>query len=242
MCIRDRLLRFTFFVFDPSYAYVADVLMFILVGMGVIGMVFASLQAIFQTDVRRMLAFSSVAQVGYMLLGVGIATTASVAAGYLHLLNHAIIKGGLFLALGAMWYRFGITRMEDFRGLGKTMPLTMGAFTISGLSLIGVPFTAGFVSKLNLTVAAADAGWVWAVGVIMITSILALIYIGRVLLLAYFQSPPTVNGTVVEKNEAPLAMLIPMWALALASIFVGIESDALVDASTRAAELLLGAG
>ena len=156
------LLRFTFFVFDPSYAYVADVLMFILVGMGVIGMVFASLQAIFQTDVRRMLAFSSVAQVGYMLLGVGIATTASVAAGYLHLLNHAIIKGGLFLALGAMWYRFGITRMEDFRGLGKTMPLTMGAFTISGLSLIGVPFTAGFVSKLNLTVAAADAGWVWA--------------------------------------------------------------------------------
>ena len=236
------LLRFTFFVFDPSYAYVADVLMFILVGMGVIGMVFASLQAIFQTDVRRMLAFSSVAQVGYMLLGVGIATTASVAAGYLHLLNHAIIKGGLFLALGAMWYRFGITRMEDFRGLGKTMPLTMGAFTISGLSLIGVPFTAGFVSKLNLTVAAADAGWVWAVGVIMITSILALIYIGRVLLLAYFQSPPTVNGTVVEKNEAPLAMLIPMWALALASIFVGIESDALVDASTRAAELLLGAG
>ena len=216
--------------------------MFILVGMGVIGMVFASLQAIFQTDVRRMLAFSSVAQVGYMLLGVGIATTASVAAGYLHLLNHAIIKGGLFLALGAMWYRFGITRMEDFRGLGKTMPLTMGAFTVSGLSLIGVPFTAGFVSKLNLTVAAADAGWVWAVGVIMITSILALIYIGRVLLLAYFQSPPIVNGAVVDRNEAPVAMLIPMWALALASIFVGIESDALVDASTRAAELLLGAG
>ena len=211
-------------------------------GMGVIGMVFASLQAIFQTDVRRMLAFSSVAQVGYMLLGVGIATTASVAAGYLHLLNHAIIKGGLFLALGAMWYRFGITRMEDFRGLGKTMPLTMGAFTVSGLSLIGVPFTAGFVSKLNLTVAAADAGWVWAVGVIMITSILALIYIGRVLLLAYFQSPPIVNGVVVDRNEAPVAMLIPMWALALASIFVGIESDALVDASTRAAELLLGAG
>ena len=132
--------------------------------------------------------------------------------------------------------------MEDFRGLGKTMPLTMGAFTVSGLSLIGVPFTAGFVSKLNLTVAAADAGWVWAVGVIMITSILALIYIGRVLLLAYFQSPPIVNGSVVVKNEAPLTMLIPMWALALASIFVGIESDALVDASTRAAELLLGAG
>ncbi len=236
------LLRFTFFVFDPSYAYVADVLMFILIGLGVFGMLFASLQAIFQTDVRRMLAYSSVAQVGYMLLGIGIATTASVAAGYLHLLNHAIIKGGLFLALGAMWYRFGITRMEDFRGLGQTMPLTMGAFTVSGLSLIGVPFTAGFVSKINLAGAAADAGWWWAVGIIMITSILALVYIGRVLLLAYFQSPPSVNGTVVARNEAPAAMLLPMWGLALTSIFVGIESDAMVGASLRAAELLLGAG
>ena len=236
------LLRFTFFVFDPGYAYVADVLMYVLVGLGVFGMLFASLQAIFQTDVRRMLAFSSVAQVGYMLLGIGIATTASVAAGYLHLINHAIIKGGLFLALGAMWYRFGITRTEDFQGLGKTMPLTMGAFTVTGLSLVGVPFTAGFVSKINLAEAAAEAGWWWAVGVIMLTSILALIYIGRVLLLAYFQSAPTIDGKVVERNEAPMAMLIPMWALALGSIFIGFESDAIVGAATRAAELLLGAG
>jgi len=236
------LLRFTFFVFDPSFAYVADVLMIILVGLGVVGMLFASLTAIFQTDVRRMLAFSSVAQVGYMLLGIGIATTASVAAGYLHLLNHAVIKGGLFLAVGAMWYRFGITRAEDFRGLGKTMPLTMGAFTVSGLSLIGVPFTAGFVSKINLAGAAADAGWWWAVGIIMLTSILALVYIGRILLVAYFQSPPEVGGVAVKRNEAPLAMLVPMWILALASIVVGIESDALVDASIRAAEVLLGAG
>jgi len=236
------LLRFTFFVFDPSFAYVANVLMYILVGLGVIGMFFASLQAIFQTDVRRMLAYSSVAQVGYMLLGIGIATTASISAGYLHLLNHAIIKCGLFLALGAMWYRFGITRTEDFQGLGKTMPLTMGAFTVSGLSLIGVPFTAGFVSKLNLTLAAAAAGWWWAVGVIMLASILALVYIGRVLLLAYFQEAPMIDGKVVARNEAPWTMLLPMWILALASIFIGFESDAIVGAATRAAELLLGTG
>lgn len=236
------LLRFTFFVFDPSYAYVADELLYILVGMGVIGMVFASLQSIFQTDARRMLAFSSVAQVGYMLLGIGIATTASVAAGYLHLINHAVIKGGLFIAVGAMWYRFGITRTEDFQGLGKTMPWTMGAFTVLGLSLIGVPFTAGFVSKVNLASAAAEAGWYWAVGLIMLTSILALIYIGRVLLTAYFQSPPTVDGVEVARNEAPITMLIPMWVCAFASLFIGVHPDEVVGASIRAAELLLGAG
>jgi len=87
------LLRFSFTVFDPSFEYVGAVLKYLLIGVGVVGMLFASLQAIFQTDVRRTLAFSSVAQVGYMLLGIGLTTAAGLAAGYLHLLNHAVIKG-----------------------------------------------------------------------------------------------------------------------------------------------------
>lgn len=240
------LFRFTFTVFDPSFDYVAVVLKYILIGVGVVGMVFASLQAIFQTDARRTLAYSSVAQVGYMLLGISLATAAGMAAGYLHLLNHAIIKGGLFLAMGAFWYRFGITRVEDFSGLSKTMPWTMGAFMFSGLSLIGVPFTAGFVSKVNLTIAAADKGWWWAVGVIVVTSVLAIIYIGRILLAAYFGSPPLINGEPAKKNEAPLMMLIPMWFLVLLSIAVGSNilglGDDFVMASERAAALLIGTG
>ncbi len=236
------LLRFIFFVFDPDFEYVASVLTYVLVTLGVVGMLFASMQAIFQIDARRMLAFSSIAQVGYMLLGIGIATTASVAAGYLHLINHAIIKGGLFLALGAMWYRFGITRISDFKGMAKMMPWTMGAFTISGFSLIGVPFTAGFVSKYQLATAAAGAGWWWAVGVIVVTSILAIFYIGQALLLAYFQDPPKIEGRTVAKNEAPLAMLVPMWMLVFASIVIGMRGGVIVDASWRAAIFLLGGG
>ncbi len=232
------LLRFTFTIFDVNINYVGRAEMILLVGFGVAGMIFASLQAIFQTDARRTLAYSSVAQVGYMLLGIGLATAAGAAAGYLHLLNHAVIKGGLFICLGAMWYRFGITRISDFRGLSKTMPWTMGAFTISALSLIGVPFTAGFVSKVNLATAAANEGWWWAVGVIVITSILAIIYMGNILKEAYFKEPPVVNGAIVARNEAPLMMLIPMWALALASIAIGINSDLMVQAANGAAELL----
>lgn len=240
------LLRFTFTVFDPSFDYVAIVLKYILIGVGVVGMIFASLQAIFQTDARRTLAYSSVAQVGYMLLGIGLGTAAGLAAGYLHLLNHAIIKGGLFLAMGAFWYRFGITRVEDFSGLSKTMPLTMGAFMISGLSLIGVPFTAGFVSKVNLTIAAADKGWWWAVAIIVVTSILAIIYIGRILLAAYFGSPPLIDGEPAKKNEAPWMMLVPMWFLAIMSIAIGSNllglGDDFVMASENAAALLLKIG
>ncbi|WP_418152625.1 monovalent cation/H+ antiporter subunit D family protein [Litorimonas sp. RW-G-Af-16] len=237
------LVRFVFTVFNPEYDYVETILTFVLVGLGVFGMIFASLQAIFQTDARRMLAFSSVAQVGYMLLGIGIATVASVGAGYLHLLNHAIIKGGLFLAVGAMWYRFGITRTVNFKGLSKTMPWTMGAFLVSGLSLIGVPFTAGFVSKVQLAQAAAASGAWWAVGVIVLSSILALVYIGRILLDAYFQDPPIVNGAPAVRNEAPLLMLAPMWLLAILSIAIGSNilglGDLLVETSERAASFVL---
>ena len=236
------LMRFSFTVFDPSWAYVSTVLTYLIVGVGVVGMVFASLQAIFQTDARRTLAFSSVAQVGYMLLGIGLATAAGLAAGYLHLLNHAIIKGGLFIALGAFWYRFGITRIADFTGLSKTMPWTMGAFTLSALSLIGVPFTAGFVSKVNLATAAADIGWWWAVGVIVVSSVLAIIYMGRILLLAYFGDPPQIDGKEAVRNEAPLSMLVPMWSLAALSIAIGINADVVVETSERAAQLLLGGG
>ena len=240
------LLRFSFTIFDPNFEYVGAVLRYLLIGVGVIGMIFASLQAIFQTDVRRTLAFSSVAQVGYMLLGIGLATAAGLAAGYLHLLNHAIIKGGLFIALGAFWYRFGITRIEDFEGLSKTMPLTMGAFTVSALSLIGVPFTAGFVSKVNLATAAADKGWWWAVAVIVITSVLAIIYMGRILLSAYFGDAPQIDGQAAKRNEAPMMMLVPMWILAIMSIAVGSNilslGDNFVGAAEAAARLLLGSG
>ncbi|MEP1230013.1 MAG: monovalent cation/H+ antiporter subunit D family protein, partial [Litorimonas sp.] len=113
---------------------------------------------------------------------------------------------------------------------------------ISGFSLIGVPFTAGFVSKYQLATAAAGAGWWWAVAVIVLTSILAIFYIGRVLLVAYFQDPPEINGQIAAKNEAPLMMLVPMWILAIASICIGVRGGVIVDASWRAAQLLIGVG
>jgi multicomponent Na+:H+ antiporter subunit D len=234
------MLRFAFTVFDLSFDYVLSMVTYALTALGITGMLLASLQAIFQTDARQTLAYSSIAQVGYMLLGIGIATAAGLSAGYLHLLNHAIIKGALFLAVGAFWYRFGITRVEDFRGLSKMMPWTMSAFTLGGLSLIGIPFTAGFVSKLNLVQAAIDKGWWWAAMVIVVTSVLAIIYIGRILLVAYFQDPPKRQGEFVAKNEAPLKMLIPMWILVGLSFAVGINADWMVQAADGAAAVLMG--
>jgi len=232
------LLRFTFTVFDPSWDFIATALMILLAGMGILGMLAASLQAIFQNDLRRVLAYSSVAQVGYMLLGIGMATTLGLTAGYLHMLNHAMMKGALFIAAGAFWYRFGITQVSDMRGLGKTMPWTMAGFTVAGISLIGVPGTAGFVSKLTLVRAAAENGWWWAIGVIVVTSILAIIYIGRIIEQAYFQAVPEIDGKPVVRNEAPYTMLIPLWIMALASVAFGINAEWTTSLAEAAAHVL----
>ena len=232
------LLRFAFTVFDPAFDYVMLSLTWVLAGLGVLAMLFASFQAIFQTDARRVLAYSSVAQVGYMLLGIGMVTTAGIAAGYLHLINHAVIKGGLFLAVGCFWYRYGITRVSDFAGLGRLMPWTMGAFTVCALSLIGVPLTAGFISKLNLASAAADRGWWWAVAVIVVSSVLAIIYMGRILMVAYSQKPPASAEGLAKREASPL-MSIALFTLATLSILIGILPHDVVAASERAADVLL---
>ena len=232
------LLRFTFTVFDPSWSHIALALMLLLSGLGILGMLAASLQAIFQNDIRRVLAYSSVAQVGYMLLGIGMATTLGLTAGYLHMLNHAMMKGALFLAAGAFWYKFGITQVSDMRGLGKTMPWTMAGFTMAGLSIIGVPGTVGFVSKLTLVRAAAENGWWWAIGVIVFTSILAIIYIGRMIEQAYLQPVPEIDGKPVARNEAPLTMLVPLWILALGSWAFGINAEWTTSMAEAAAHVL----
>ncbi len=233
------MLRFTFTIFDPNWSYIALAVMVLLAGLGILGMLFASLQAIFQNDIRRTLAFSSVAQVGYILLGIGMATHLGVQAGYLHIMNHALTKAALFLAVGAFWYRFGITRISDMRGLGKTMPWTMAGFTAAGLSLIGVPGTVGFVSKLALARAAAEHGWWWAIGVIVTSSIMALVYIGRMIEQAYFQPVPDIGGRPVNKNEAPLTMLIPLWILVAAAWYFGLDADWTTRLAKGAADVLM---
>ena len=120
----------------------------------------------------------------------------------------------------------------------------MGAFTLGGLSLIGVPFTAGFVSKVKLILAAAEQDMWWAVLVIVFSSVLAIVYIGRIILFAYFGTPPKINGSILVKNEAPLMMLFPMWTLGLMSIAIGVNAfgigDSFVSASEIAASVLLG--
>ena len=230
------LLRFVFSVFGVEFALGAMPLAIGLAVLGSIAVLSASTVAIFQQNLKRMLAYSSVAQVGYLALGISLATPAGLTATILHLFNHALMKGALFVALGCVAWRIGSSRLQDFAGLGYRMPWTMGVFVVGGLSLIGIPLTAGFISKWYLVLAALEKGW-WPVIVVIIAgSLLAVIYVWKVVERAYLAKPPE-NAT---RAEAPASMLIPAWLLAIANLYFGSHTNLSVGVATRAAAELFG--
>jgi len=183
-----------------------------------------SLFAISQTDIKKMLAYSSMAHIGYVVLGVGLAVEMGMTGGIFHIFTHALATGCLFFCAGGVIYKTGIRRIDDFRGLGRTMPLTMAAFTAAAASKVGIPPTAGFASKLYLVMGALEAGqWIFAI-VILVGSLMTAAYYLRVIHLMYFRNPEgrahRHEGRAV--HELPLTMLLPILILALGSTLFGI--------------------
>ena len=232
------LLRFFFTVFGAAFSFDVMQLDKILMPLALVAILTMSLVAIYQENVKRMLAYSSVAQIGYMVLGISFASVLGLTAGILHLFNHALMKGALFMAMGCVMYRVGSVRIECMNGLGRAMPWTMAAFVAGGLSIIGVPFTVGFISKWYLIQAALEQG-LWPVAVaVLVGSLLAVVYVWKVIEVAYFRDVDPDAGI----TEAPLSLLIPTWTLVLANFWFGIDASATTGVAKRAAELLLGVG
>lgn len=230
------MLRIILSVFDYSFiqATPTDELFLLLCVMGILIM---SFYAIFQTDAKRLLAYSSVAQIGYMMVGLALGSLLSVTATLVHLFNHALMKGALFMAVGAIVYRIGSSRIEDFTGLGKQMPWTFAAIVIGGLSLIGVPGTAGFISKWYLVLAAIEKQHWLLVIVILLGSLLAVVYVWKLVEVLYFQPQKAVSAQTVK--EAPLSLLLPTWILVIANIYFGFDTELTVGTAQQAVDLLL---
>ena len=230
------LLRFVFTIFGIEFSFGSMALNYVLPALAVAAIIVGSLTAIYQTNIKHLLAYASVAQIGYILLGVSLVSVTGLSAALLHIFNHAIIKCGLFLAVGCIFYRFGSARMDDMKGLGKLMPWTMAAIVAGGLSLIGVPLTVGFISKWYLVIGALERD-LWYVAVIVLAgSLLAVAYIWKLVEAAYFQAPP--EGA--ERKEAPFFMLLIVWAFVFANFYFGIDTDLTVSSATQAAQQLMG--
>jgi len=231
------LLRVIFVFFGVSLVFGEMHLDRVFLVISLLAIYGASLVAIFQRDVKRLLAYSSVAQIGYMTLGLSIGNVSGLAGGIVHLFNHALMKGGLFLVLGCVFYRVGSTKLDDMAGIAKGMPLTMAAFAVGGLSLIGVPMTVGFVSKWYLIAGALEAGLWWVAGAALLSSLLAVIYIWRVVEAAWFQPRPEGAPQV---REAPAALLVPTWIMIAATVVFGLFAEDTAAVALQAAAQLMG--
>ncbi|MCB2112973.1 MAG: monovalent cation/H+ antiporter subunit D family protein [Parvularculaceae bacterium] len=233
------IIRFIYTVIGADFSFAPAAFAWLIAPLAIAGMFFASGVAIFQDDVKRMLAYSSVGQIGYMLFGVSFGTEPGLAASLVHLFNHGLMKGALFMAAACVMLRVGSHNCSAYAGLARRMPFTAGAFIVSGLSLIGVPLTVGFISKWQLLAAAFDSGRAWAGFLIVASSFLAVIYVGRVIELMVLKPAP---ADAPEIKEAPLSMLVPMLILVAANVYFGLHTELTVDLSERAAHALMGAG
>lgn len=231
------LLRLIFSIFGVAIAFDTLPVSEVLLTLSVAAMFIASILAVFETDVKRVLAYSSLGQIGYITLGIGLANVPGLTGGIVHLFNHALMKTALFMSLGAIVYRIGTIKLADLAGIGRQMPLTMAVFVVGGLALVGVPGTAGFVSKWYLAVGAFDRGWWPLVFLILVTSLIAVVYVGRVVEVAWFREP---SSFAAGAKDPPLSMLLPMLALAAATIYFGIDTEASAAIARRVAEGLIG--
>ena len=231
------LIRFTYSVFGFSFSFTTLPLQVLFMSLGLIGVFVASTAAIYQTNVKHLFAYSSIAQIGYMIIGFSISTVTGLTATLLHMFNHALMKGALFLALGAVMYQIGSVQISKFQGLGRLMPLTMSAIVVGGLSLIGVPLTVGFVSKWYLLLALIEVN-LWPVAaLILIGSLFAVVYVWRIIEVAYFRPALSTNEDV---REAPFLFILAIWILVIANIYFGIDTRLSYQVAEATAQSLFG--
>lgn len=232
------LLRFDFWVFQPNLAGHELQFTWFLAPLALLGIIGGSAVAMFEPNLKRLLAFSSLAQIGYILLGASLLSLPGLTAALLHMFNHALAKGALFLAVAGLAAGGQGLRLADLTGVGRQMPWTIGAFVVAGLSLIGVPGTAGFVSKWFLLSAVLTEGTVGIVMLIaiLLSSIMTVAYLWRLVEPACYGTAATPSAA---RNEGPSLLLGVTWVAALANIYFGFNPDLPLSLARAGAALLL---
>ena len=209
-----------------AFAYDTSTLMHISAWIATFTIIFAAIMALLQNSIKLVLIYSTVSQLGYIVLGISLGTTLGVTGGLLHFVNHMFFKDLLFLAAGVIMVKTGVKSLENIGGLGKKMPITLATFSIAALAAAGVPPFNGFTSKWIIYQAAMQQGEVFMALISLLASVLTLAYLMKFLHSAFFgQLPKELENT----KEAPLSMLLPMIVLASFCIFFGLFPGLLLE-------------
>ncbi len=222
------IVRFMLTIFQPQYFIEILPVTTVIGWVAAVGIIFGSVMAIAQKDFKRMLAYSTVAQVAYIGLGIGLANPLGLIGALLHILNHAFMKSCLFLVAGGIRHQTGLHTIPQFAGLGRKMPLMMGAFTVAALSMVGIPPTAGFFSKWYLLLGSIEANnWAF-VAVILASSLLTAVYFFR-MIEKLFTTPPDADPVVEQAREPSARILTPIITLAAGIIVLGLINALIVS-------------
>ncbi|WP_245926651.1 proton-conducting transporter membrane subunit [Breoghania corrubedonensis] len=190
----------------------------VLIGLGCVTLLYGEIQALRQRELKRMLAYSTLAQVGEIAAILGLGTALATDAALLHVTNHALMKTLLFYAAGAFILRTGLRYIDDLSGLGRVMPFTAGVYALASVAIMGLPPFSGFISKFLMIYAAAMAGSYLVAGILLAGSVIGVVYYTRVISTLFFK-PYTGQASV---REAPVSMLTAMGVLAALIVVGGV--------------------
>ena len=204
-----------------------------------LNMILGNIAGLLQNDVKRMLAYSSVAHIGYIFIGIAAGTKLGLTAALLHIFNHGLMKALAFLCIGAIIYRIGARNLGDLAGVGRKMPITSTAFTIAVLGLIGMPPLNGFISKLILFMSCLDSGMLWLGILLIIFSAVSTGYYIRILK-ALIAAPK--NEKLDDVKEAPILILIPICCLVFLVVLLGVWPDPILKFAEESSSWLMEVG
>ena len=232
------ILRSLFTVFPPvNFSWQTAIAI-----ISILTMSFGNLAALLQDDIKRLLAYSSIAQMGYIFFAISTAAnptalTIGLTAALLHVLNHALMKGLLFLCAGAFIYRAGTRSLKELAGIGHKMPVTAIAFTIGALAISGLPSLNGFVSELMIVYAGIQANMPIYTAIFLINILLGFAYYLRLIKIIVWSTP---NKKLNGIKDAPLLILVPILVLTLACILIGVYPAPFIETASRAVKALTG--
>ncbi len=195
----------------------------ILIGLGLLSIAFAGLTALNQNDYKRLLAYSSISQVGFIMLGFGIGNYYGVVGAILYILAHGLAKGLLFLTSGSVVHATGTRDLQKLAGLGERMPTTAWSFRIGALSVIGLPPLVGFFAKLLIIMGAIKAGFIWLAIIAIVLSVLSLAYLLRI------ENSVFMKKGKIDAKKAPFTMRIAMVFLVVLIVLLGIGFQPIID-------------
>jgi len=227
--------RLIYEVFTFYDHYLIIFLDYVLMPLSVSAIFVGTIIAIYQDDIKKLLAYSSIAQIGYITLAFSMNDQSGITAGFIHIFNHALIKGGLFMAIG--YFAFSSqdrVTLSSINGYGQKYPITSFALLICGVSLIGIPLTNGFVSKLYLFQALYYNHMFITIALVAISSALAVIYFWKIVESLWFSS---IKTKVVSEDPA---IYIPLWIVAISIIIFGVFSAPIVELANMASINLFG--